>query len=309
MLGWYRHLPYSRREEIAGFLFITPWLIGFLIFQLGAMAIAFGLSFFKVDPLALAESRFVGLQNYQDLLADDLVWIALKNTAIYAIGRMPFVIALGLAIALLLNRERFGVRALRTLYYLPAVTTGVAVALLWHWILNPDYGLLNAGLAMLGIRGPRWLYSEEWALPSLMLISLWGVGQAMLIYLAGLRGVPQELYEAAAIDGAGPLRQFIAITLPMISPAIFYSLVVGIIGSFQVFLNAYILTAGGPNNATLTMVLYIYRKAFQEFYFGYGAAVAWVLFMLILAFTLLIFRSSAVWVYYEGELRKAGRTG
>ncbi len=309
MLGWYRHLPYSRREEIAGFLFITPWLIGFLIFQLEAMAIAFGLSFFKVDPLALAESRFVGLQNYQDLLADDLVWIALKNTAIYAIGRMPFVIALGLAIALLLNRERFGVRALRTLYYLPAVTTGVAVALLWHWILNPDYGLLNAGLAMLGIRGPRWLYSEEWALPSLMLISLWGVGQAMLIYLAGLRGVPQELYEAAAIDGAGPLRQFIAITLPMISPAIFYSLVVGIIGSFQVFLNAYILTAGGPNNATLTMVLYIYRKAFQEFHFGYGAAVAWVLFMLILAFTLLIFRSSAVWVYYEGELRKAGRTG
>jgi len=131
----------------------------------------------------------------------------------------------------------------------------------------------------------------------------------MLIYLAGLRGVPQELYEAAAIDGAGPLRQFIAITLPMISPAIFYSLVVGIIGSFQVFLNAYILTAGGPNNATLTMVLYIYRKAFQEFHFGYGAAVAWVLFMLILAFTLLIFRSSAVWVYYEGELRKAGRTG
>jgi multiple sugar transport system permease protein len=303
--GWYQRLSYQRKEEIAGYLFILPWIVGFLVFQLGAMLTALVMSFLKADFLSPA--RFVGLRNFENLLDDGTFWIALKNTVFYAIGRMPFVLVLGLSIALLLNRDRWGVRGLRTLYFLPSVTSGVAVALLWIWILNPDYGLLNAGLGVLGIEGPKWLYSEEWALPALGLVSLWGVGNSMLIYLAGLRSVPVELYEAASLDGAGPIRKFFAVTLPMLTPTLFYTLVTGIIASYQVFLNAYILTSGGPNNATLTMVLYVYRKAFQEFNMGYASAVAWVLFLIILAFTLLVFRSSSTWVYYEGGLRPTER--
>jgi multiple sugar transport system permease protein len=195
---------------------------------------------------------------------------------------------------------------MRTLYFLPSVTSGVAVALLWIWMFNPDYGLINSALALVGIQGPGWIWTEEWALPGLVIVSLWGVGSSMLIYLAGLRGVPADLYEAASLDGAGPLRKFFAITLPMITPTLFYTLITGIIFSYQVFLNAYVLTSGGPNHATLTMVLYVYRKAFQEFAMGYASAVAWVLFMIILVFTVLIFRSSSSWVYYEGGLRQSG---
>jgi multiple sugar transport system permease protein len=302
--GWYARLSYQRREEIAGYLFILPWLIGFVIFQLGAMVVAFVMSLLKAD--FLSPPTFVGLRNYQNLLDDATFFKALINTAVYAMGRMPFLIAIGLGIAMLLNRDRWGVRAMRTLYFLPSVTSGVAVALLWIWMFNPDYGLINAGLGLVGIRGPGWIWTEEWALPGLVIVSLWGVGNSMLIYLAGLRGVPVELYEAASLDGAGPLRKFVAVTLPMITPTLFYTLITGIIFSYQIFLNAYILTNGGPNNATLTMVLYVYRKAFQEFAMGYASAVAWVLFMVILVFTLLIFRSSSAWVYYEGGLRPTG---
>lgn len=304
MVGWYARLPHRRKEEVAGYLFILPWLIGFVVFQAGAILTALVMSLLKAD--FLSPPTFVGLRNFEALLDDATFWKALGNTAIYALGRMPFVLAIGLAIALLLNRDRWGVRGMRTLYFLPSVTSGVAVALLWVWMFNPDYGLINAGLALVGIRGPGWIWTEEWALPGLIIVSLWGVGNSMLIYLAGLRGVPLELYEAAALDGAGPVRQFVQITLPMITPTLFYTLITGIIISYQVFLNAYILTNGGPNNATLTMVLYVYRKAFQEFQMGYASAVAWVLFMLILAFTLLIFRSSSAWVYYEGGLRQTG---
>jgi multiple sugar transport system permease protein len=275
------------------------------VIQAGAMITAAVMTFLKADFLSPPE--FVGLRNFQRLTEDATFLKALGNTAIYAIGRMPFVIVIGLAIALLLNRDRWGVRGIRTLYFLPSVTSGVAISLLWIWMFNPDYGLINAGLAVIGIRGPGWIWTEEWALPGLVIVSLWGVGNSMLIYLAGLRGVPNELYEAASLDGAGPLRQFLRITLPMITPTLFYTLITGIIFSYQVFLNAYILTNGGPNNATLTMVLYVYRKAFQEFQMGYASAVAWVLFLIILAFTLLVFRSSSSWVYYEGGLRQTGR--
>jgi multiple sugar transport system permease protein len=303
--AFWGRLSFQRKEEIAGYLFILPWLIGFVVFQLGAILTALAMSLLKADFLSPA--RFVGLRNYAKLLDDDTFFKALGNTVVYALGRMPFVLVIGLAIALLLNRDRWGVRGLRTLYFLPSVTSGVAVALLWIWIFNPDYGLINAGLGLIGVAGPNWLYSEEWALPSLIIVSLWGVGNSMLIYLAGLRSVPVELYEAASLDGAGTLRRFFAITLPMLTPTLFYTLVTGIIASYQVFLNAYIITSGGPNNATLTMVLYVYRKAFQEFDMGYASAVAWVLFLIILAFTLLIFRSSSAWVYYEGGLRPTGR--
>jgi len=304
LLGWYGRLSFSRKEEVAGYLFILPWLVGFVVFQAGAMITAAVMTFLKADFLSPAE--FVGLRNYQRLFEDDTFLKALKNTAIYALGRMPFVLVIGLGIALLLNRDRWGVRGMRTIYFLPSVTSGVAVALLWVWMFNPDYGLINSGLALVGIQGPGWIWTEEWALPGLVIVSLWGVGNSMLIYLAGLRGVPNELYEAASLDGASSLRKFVAITLPMITPTLFYTLITGIIFSYQVFLNAYILTGGGPNNATLTMVLYVYRKAFQEFQMGYASAVAWVLFLIILAFTLLVFRSSSAWVYYEGGLRQTG---
>src|SRR5439155_9632587 len=211
-------LSISRKEEVAGYLFILPWLIGFVVFQAGAMLTAFVVSFLKWDFLSPAE--FVGLRNFQRLTDDATFLKALGNTAMYAIGRMPFVIAIGLAIALLLNRDRWGVRGMRTVYFLPSVTSGVAVALLWIWMFNPDYGLINSALAVIGIQGPGWIWTEEWALPGLVLVSLWGVGSSMLIYLAGLRGVPNELYEAASLDGAGPLRKFFAITLPMITPTL-----------------------------------------------------------------------------------------
>ncbi len=300
-------LSSSRREEIAGYLFILPWLIGFLVFQLGSMIASLVLSFYSVD--FLTAPTFVGLANFQTLWSDARFWHALGNTAYYALGRMPFVLALGLSIALLLNRERQGVSFLRTLFYLPSVTSGVAVALLWIWILNPDYGLMNAPLRELGLPAPAWMYSEEWAMPSLILISLWSVGGSMIIYLAGLRSIPAQLYEAAALDGASGFVKFWHVTVPMLTPTIFYNLIVGIIASFQVFLNSYVITGGGPNDATLTMVLYLYRKGFQEFHMGYASALAWALFLVILVFTTLVFRSSHAWVYYEADLKKTGRGG
>lgn len=192
MLGWYSRLSFSRKEELAGYLFILPWLIGFVVFQAGAMVTALAMSFLKAD--FLSPPTFVGTRNFERLIDDDTFFKALGNTAVYALGRMPFVIVIGLSIALLLNRDRWGVRGMRTLYFLPSVTSGVAVALLWIWMFNPDYGLINSFLALFGIRGPGWIWTEEWALPGLIVVSLWGVGSSMLIYLAGLRGVPVELY-------------------------------------------------------------------------------------------------------------------
>jgi multiple sugar transport system permease protein len=179
----------------------------------------------------------------------------------------------------------------------------VSVAILWAQLFHPDMGLINTLLSYVGITGPRWIYSEEWAMPALIIMSQWGVGGSMLIFLAGLQGIPTVLYEAAEIDGAGSWRRFIHVTLPMLSPTILFTLVMNIIGSFQVFTQAYIMTAGGPNNATLTYVLYIYRHGFEFFEMGYASALAWILFVIIMGFTLLVLKSSALWVYYAGEVR------
>jgi len=298
-------LSHRNKEELAGYLFISPWIVGFLAFTAGPMVISLYLSMCQAD--FMTPTVFVGLNNYKKILFDDPLFTkSLANTAFYSFISVPLGLVVGLVIAMLLNAEYFGVRVFRTAYYLPSVVSGVAVALLWTWILNPQYGILNAGLRYLGLPQPKWLFSEEWAKPALILMSLWGAGGSMMIFLAGLRGVPQELYEAASLDGAGSVSRFIRITLPMITPTLFFTLVTGIIGSFQVFTAAFIMTGGGPNNATLMYVLNLYNQGFMKYHFGYASALAWVLLFIILIFTLLVFRSSALWVYYEAEV-KAGR--
>ncbi len=290
------------RDNIAGFLFISPWLIHFLFLIAFAMLFSFGISLTETDLLSGA--KFVGLANYTRMWDDELFWKAFGVTAYYTFALVPTSIVISLAIALLMNQKIAFQGVWRTLYYLPSVVQGVAVALLWGYVLNPRFGLLNAGLRAIGIEGPNWLYSEQWAVPGFILMGLWGAGGAMLLYLAGLQGIPTPLYEAAEIDGANSWNRFRHITIPMLTPTIYFNLLINIIASFQVFTQVYVLTNGGPNNATLTQVLYIYRKGFQNFQFGYASALAWVLFLVIMLFTILVVRSSDGWVHYEGELKK-----
>ncbi|NLT41957.1 MAG: sugar ABC transporter permease [Anaerolineae bacterium] len=266
------------------------------------MIFSLGLVFFKTD--LLTGFNFYGLRNITKMLSDPLYHKSLQVTSYYAFAVVPLSLAIGLIIALGLNQGLPAQSLWRTLYYLPSVTSGIAVAMLWMWIFHPDAGLLNQALLMAGIEGPRWLYSENWAVPAFIIMGAWGAGGNMLLYLAGLQGIPTHLYEAARIDGASSLRTFWAITIPMLSPTIFFNLIMGIIGSFQIFTQALVMTSGGPNNATLTIMLYLYRKGFEQFQFGYASAIAWSLFVIVLLLTLLVFRSSAVWVYYEGEVRK-----
>ncbi|NLE76425.1 MAG: sugar ABC transporter permease, partial [Chloroflexi bacterium] len=290
---WY-HTRRGRRQ-VAGWLFISPWVIGFLIFTAGAMLFSLGLTLFDTD--LLTETRYYGLRNFSKLARDRLFLKSLTVTATYVISAVPLQVATALAIALMLNTKKIvAIGVWRTLYYMPSIVSGIAVSLLWMWILNPDFGLLNYLLGLVGITGPRWVYSEQWAIPSFVMMGVWGAGSNMLLYLAGLQGIPTPLYEAAAIDGAGSWRRFWNITMPMLSPTVFFNLVMTLIGAFQVFTQAYVITAGGPNNATLTIVLFLYRKGFEQLHFGYASAVAWVLFVIIMAFTLLVFRSSATWV-------------
>ncbi len=297
--------PLTRRarQELAGYFCISPWIIGFLVFEAGAMLFSLGLTLFETDLLTGA--RFIGLHNFTQLAADKLFLKSLTVTSTYVLLAVPSQVATALSIALLLNSKQ--VRAMgvwRTLYYMPSIVSGIAVSILWSWMLSPQYGLINYLLSLIGIKGPRWIFSEQWALPSFAMMAAWGAGSNMLLYLAGLQGIPTTLYEAASIDGANGLRRFIHITLPMLSPTIFFNLVMTLTGCFQVFTQAYVMTSGGPNNATLTVVLYLYRNAFQMLRFGYASAVAWVLFVIIMAFTLMVLRSSSLWVFYEGELRR-----
>jgi multiple sugar transport system permease protein len=290
------------RDNIAGFLFISPWLIHF--FGLIAFAMAFSLGISLTETDLLTGFRFIGFENYTRMWSDPLFWKSLKVTAYYTFALVPTSIIISLIIALLMNQKIAGIGIWRTIFYLPSIVQGVAVAVLWGFVLNPRFGLINAGLKMIGITGPQWLFSEQWAVPGLIIMGLWGAGGAMLLYLAGLQGIPTTLYEAAEIDGANGFRRFLHITVPMLTPTIYFNLLINIIGSFQVFTQSYVMTGGGPNNATLTQVLYLYRKGFINFEFGYASALAWALFLLIMVFTVLVVRSSESWVYYEGELKR-----
>ena len=291
-----------RRETVLFYLCISPWLLGMLLFTVGPVAASLGFSFTRWDMLS--PPVFNGVQNYTRMAGDRLFWQSLGVTARYTLLYVPSELIGGLLLALLMNQAGVrGLRAVRTIYYLPTIISGVAFVVVWMWLLHPEAGLVNAALARLGIEGPRWLADPNTALTALWLMSLWGLGRAALIYLAGLKGIPPQLYEAAAIDGAGPYQSFRHVTLPMLTPTIFFNLVLSIIATLQTFTSAFVATNGGPLDSTLFYVLYLYRKAFQEFQMGYASALAWVLFLIILALTVLVVRSGRWWVYYEGEQR------
>jgi multiple sugar transport system permease protein len=293
------YLSMRRREALDGYLFMAPAVLGFVLFTLLPMLASFGLGFTEYD--LLSAPTWVGLGNYAEMIADPFFWQSLRVTAIYALFGLPLGLVLALGVAMLMNQPVPGITLWRTIYVLPSVISGVAVAMLWRWLLNPEFGLFNLLLSFIGIRGPNWLGSVEWALPSLIIMGLWGIGGSMLVYLAGLQGIPTDLYEAVEIDGGAAWTKFRHVTLPMLSPVILFNLVVGLIGAFQYFTEAYVLTRGGPENATLFYTLYLYRNAFNYFKMGYASALAWALFLLVLLLTLAVFRTTPMWVHYEGE--------
>ncbi len=291
----------AKKKAIYGYAFISPWLIGFLLFVLGPVLASIYLSFTKYE--LFTPPQWVGLSNYKELVFQDPLFPkSLYNTLFYTAFAVPLGVIFALILSILLNNKLFGIRWFRTIYYLPAVTSGVAVSMLWLWLFNPQFGLINVLLNMIGIKeGPGWLVDARWSKPALILMSLWAVGGGTVIYLAGLQGIPQQLYEAAEVDGATWWSKFWYVTIPMISPVIFFNMIMGIIGSFQVFTQAYIITGGGPVDSTLFYVLYLFRNAFMLFRMGYASAMAWILFIIILIVTLVQFKVATHWVYYEVE--------
>ena len=289
----------ARREALAFYLFISPWLLGFLAFTLYPMLAS---AYYSLTVYNVVDMKFVGIQNFQALVTDDLFYKSLWVTAKYTFVGVPLGITLALAVAVLLNQKVPFLSFWRTIYYLPSVITGVAVALLWKWLLNPQYGLLNYLIfEPLGIEGPRWFWSETWVIPAYWIMGLWGVGGTMVIYLAGLQNVPTALYEAAEIDGASAWQRFFKITIPMISPVILFTLVTNLIYTLQVFTQVYVVSdgMGGPSYASLVYVLYLFLNGFRWFRLGYASALAWVLFVIIVVLTLLMLKASQRMVYYE----------
>lgn len=297
---WFR--SQRQREAFEFYLGISPWLIGFLFFTGGPVLASFVISF--TEWRLLSPPEWVGLANYVELLShDEAAGIAFYNTLFYTVLSVPLGILVSLFVALLLNQKAHGTNVFRTLFYLPTVTSGVAMALLWMWLLNPEFGLVNLALSLIGIEGPAWLQDPNWAKPALVLMSLWTIGTSMVIFLAGLQGMPQHLYDAAKIDGANQWQEFWNVTLPMLTPSIFFVLVTSIIASFQTFTNVYVMTKGGPGWATLMYGLYLYNNAFEFLKMGYAASLAWILFLVILTLTVLQLLGARRWVYYEGEIR------
>jgi multiple sugar transport system permease protein len=285
-----------------GFAFISPWILGFLLFTLGPMLVSLYLSFTRYN--IVQAPRWVGLENFVTAFtgADRLFYSSIGRTAYFAALVVPLGILASLGLAVLLNRRLRGTTLFRTVFFLPTLTPIAASAILWVWLFHPEVGPINYLLGRIGIAGPRWLGSTEWAIPSMVLIALWGSagGSRMIIFLAGLQGVPDELYDAASIDGAGALQRFRHVTLPMLSPVILFNLVLAFIGAFQTFALAMMSTEGGPAYATWFYLLHLYTTAFKSLQMGYGAALAWIFFLLVVGFTYLQLRASVRWVYYAG---------
>lgn len=293
--------PLLWREYVDGYLFILPWLIGFFVFVFGPMVASLVISFMRWE--IVTSPQWVGVSQYSKLFQDDRFYLSLYNTAYYVFIGVPLHLLLALLAAMAMNLNLRGIRIYRTIYFIPSITPLVASSLLWLWIFNPEFGLANAALSALGLPRLYWLQDPALAKAAFILMSFWAIGGQMVILLAGLKGIPPTLYEAAEIDGAGRWASFRNITLPMLSPAIFFNLILAIIGAFQVFTQSYIITKGGPENATLFYVLYLYRMAFENFRMGYASALAWALFVIILIFTFVQFRLSDRWVFYEGAVK------
>lgn len=295
---------YNRKEAIAGYLFIAPWIVGFLIFTLGAMVYSLGISFSNYN-LATNSATPVGFANYAGLFEDPKVGLALGNTLLYALMAVPLEIAFALFLAMLLARVGKGAGFFRTVYYLPKMTPTVATASVFLLLLNGNTGAINQFLAFFGIEGPQWLVDPSWVKASIVLMTLWTVSGTMVIFLAALKNVPRDLYEVASLDGAGPVRQFVTITIPMISSAIFFNVIVLTIAAFQVFDQAYLLFWRDQSNASpessLFYAVYLFQQAFRQFNFGFAAAMAWLLFMIIMIITFIQMKFGNRFVYYEGD--------
>lgn len=294
--------PMQVEGALWGYLFLLPWVLGLMIFIIGPIVASFYLSFTKYD--ALKPPTFIGLDNYVTAFSKDtLFWPSLGRTFLYALLVVPIGLMGSLGLAILLNQKARGTHIFRTIFFVPSLTPAVALALLWTWLFHPTVGPINSVLVLMGLPGPGWLTSPHWALPSLVIIAVWASvgGSTMLIFLAGLQGVPQELLDAAKIDGASRWANFRNVTLPMISPTMLFNFVLGVIGALQVFTLAFVATSGGPAYATWFFALHIYNQAFQFFQMGYGAALAWILLVIVMVLTLLNLALSRRWVYYAGE--------
>jgi multiple sugar transport system permease protein len=291
----------TRRQNRYGYGFIMLWLIGLFVFTLIPMLFSLFLSFCKWDIVTgLSTIQFIGLENFQKIFDDSKFYKALEVTFKFCLISIPFYQIASLLVAMLLNMRIKFMRTFRLIFFLPSIIPTIASSMIWTQILGKD-GLINQGLALIGIQGPAWLNTPSTALYGLILMGVWGIGNTIIIYLSGLQGVGEELYEASSIDGANSFQRFFKITLPMISPTIFFNVVMAVISSFQYFTQAFVMTEGGPLNSTLFYNLYLYTKAYKELKMGYAAALAWIMFIIILFFTLLVIKSSSFWVYYQND--------
>jgi len=300
--SWAELNPTRRREAIAGYLFISPWLIGFIVFFVGPIIASFILSFTQWN--IVGTPQWVGLENYHDIFTSDPRFMkAVQVTLTYSVLYLPLEVICGIGLAVLMNQKLRGIGFFRTLFYMPSIVPQVAAALVWVWMLNGRYGVVNTVLGWFGVKGPNWLDNPNTILPSLIIIALWGVGGSAIIYLAGLQNIPQTFYEAATVDGANAWQKFTRITLPLLSPTIFFQVVLGLIGVFQTFTPAFIAAGanGGPLQSGLFYMLYLYNKGFVTLRMGYASALAWILTVFILIVTIIVMRSSRYWVYYEAD--------
>lgn len=293
-----------KKENFFGILFALPVMLGFVIFVFAPLVVSLGMSLTDYNVIN-AETHFVGLDNFKHLFdgTDIYFFQSLKVTAYYVVLSVPLQIVFAFSIALVLNVPIKGRSFFRTVFYLPTIVPAVASSIVWMMMFDPDTGILNSILKAVGLPASKWIFGESSVIPSLALMSLWTVGGTIVIFLAGLQNVPRELYESVAVDGGGWFAKLRAVTIPMVSPTIFFNLIMGFIGSFQVFSQAYIMTTGGPNNASLFYVYYMYREAFQYGNISVASALGWILFLIVLVLTLVVFKSSALWVFYEGEVK------
>ena len=298
-------IPLKKKRQwgdVVPYLFISPWIIGFLLFTLGPLIFSLVISFF--DWPIVGPKKFIGLDNYKTMFTDDpLFWHSLWVTVKFAILFVPLNIILALFLAILLNKKVKGSSLFRTFFYVPSVISGVALAMIWGWVYNGEYGILNYILSLFGITGPDWLNDTTWALGAMVIASLWGQGTMMLIFLAGLKNIPKDLYEAAEIDGAGKMYMFFKITLPLLTPTLLFNIITTIISAFQQLTLALVLTGGGPLQSTYFYAMYAYENAFKYFKMGYSSANSWFMFLIVLLLTLLVFKTSGAWVYYENEVK------